>query len=168
VDSDGLDDGHRHRCACSRWLSWWLEDSADGPPAAPTARELLKRRLAAGKELSPSRAASVRKRGNRLLSKADRPHTRDRADRGDQRWSGRRGPRPRVPITQSSSFIVWVEGTSRDLWIWQPSTKSAAQARDDRPRGQACDAADPFDPRSLRLHLLELSIVRATLTRPPR
>ena len=36
------------------------------------------------------------------------------------KWSGRRGPRPRVPITPSSSLIGWVDG----VWSLVPSARA--------------------------------------------
>jgi hypothetical protein len=48
--------------------------------------------------------------------------------------------KPRVPITQSSSFIVWVECTSTDLWIpfnEQPASRPVQRCSTTPLRGDA-------------------------------
>jgi hypothetical protein len=49
-----------------------------------------------------------------------------------KRWSGRRGPNPRVPITRSSSLIVWLDAPRASL---ARRTNSRAQSRKDCARG---------------------------------
>jgi hypothetical protein len=47
---------------------------------------------------------------------------------------------PRVPITQSSSFIAWVEATSSDLWIpfnEQPASRPVQRCSTTPLRGDA-------------------------------
>ena len=89
-------------------------------------------------------------------------------------WSGRRGPTPRVPISQSNSPIVWLE----HRWILPGSTSSGAQTRDDKAWGsdfktRNCDAIEMVVARDQNVSLsilgeLDQVVVSAISRNQPR